>query len=280
MKTNDYILGVTREEYDRLAFQHALWRSRAIRLWRRAGLPEKSSHPLKVLDLGCGPGFTTFELAKYLGPRGKVVGIDLAEKYLAAVNARAQSTNAEKALAKIETVHGAIDSFSLPEKNFDAAFARWIFMFVSDVETAIKNTTKHLKKGGLFMLQEYVDWGAMSLYPDNPPIFRKMVDAVMRSFAAHGGNSDIAGKLPSILARNGFEIVGLKPHARVGRPHQKVWKWPDRFFQNYLPVLESEGYLAPDEIAAFRKVWENGAQDPNAFFQGPTVLDIIARKVQ
>ena len=92
--SNEYVLGVTREEYERLGLQHSLWRSRAIRLWQRAGLPKKSTRPLKMLDCGCGPGFTTFELAEYLGPRARVLGLDMAEKYLRALETRAVAEDA------------------------------------------------------------------------------------------------------------------------------------------------------------------------------------------
>jgi len=277
---SDYILGVNREEYERLGLQHSLWKSRAIRLWKRAGLPQNSTQEIKVLDCGCGPGFTTFELASYLGPRGKVVGIDLAEKYLNLLETRyeTQSPKQKAALAKVETKHSAMDSFSLNERNFHAAYARWIFIFLKDPESAIRNIASHLKPGGLFLLQEYVDYSTMDLHPESP-IFRKMVAAVIKSWADQGGDAHVAGKLPALLAKNGFEIVGLKPQARVGRPHEKIWQWPDSFFPNFLPVLEKEGYLTGPEVAEFRKVWSQASKNPNAFYVGPLVLDIIARKL-
>jgi ubiquinone/menaquinone biosynthesis C-methylase UbiE len=279
-QNQDYVLGVSREEYERLDLQHTLWASRTIHLWERAGLPENSKNGVKVLDCGCGPGFTTFELANYLGKNSRVVGIDMAEKYLRTLDSRAaaEATRGEKSrLAKIETKQGSIDSFSLPEKDFDAAFARWIFIFVRDPEAAIRNVARHLKPGGLFMLQEYVDYRTMALHP-SPPVFRKMIEAVIASWAAHGGDANVAARLPGLLEKCGFEILGLKPNTRIGRPHQRIWQWPDSFFKVYLPLLARDNYLTENEANECLKAWQDASKMKNAFYTGPLVLDIIARK--
>ena len=278
---NDYVLGVTRDEYERLGTQHALWASRAIRLWERAGLPRNSAKGVKVLDCGCGPGFTTFELANYLGTKSRVIGIDLAEKYLGALESRfaaEKSRGAKSRLAKIETRKAHIDSFDLNETGFDAAYARWIFIFLKDPEAAIRNIAKHLRPGGLFMLQEYVDYRTMALHP-SPPDFRKMVEAIITSWAAHGGDANVASRLPAMLGENGFEIVSLVPQARVARPHQKIWQWPDAFLRNYIPILARDGFITDGEAKTCLTALENARTNESAYSVGPMVLDIIARKL-
>jgi SAM-dependent methyltransferase len=278
--TKDYVLGVTREEYERLGLQHALWKSRAIHLWERAGMPRESGKALKVIDCGCGPGFTTFELAKYLGRNSRVVGVDLSEKYLTLLKNRAsveKPGEGNSKLAKIETRNAPIDAFDLKEYDFNAAYARWIFIFLKDPEAAIRNIARHLRPGGVFMLQEYVDYRTMALHP-GPKVFRKMVEAIIESWADAGGDANVGARLPKLLEENGFEVVGLKPQTRIGRPHMKVWQWPDSFFKNYLPILERDGYLTPDEAAECLEAWEEASASDEAFYVGPMVMDIIAQK--
>jgi SAM-dependent methyltransferase len=175
-------------------------------------------------------------------------------------------------------VRAPIDEFNLPEKNFDAAYARWIFIFLKDVEKAIRNIARHLKPGGLFMLQEYVDYRTIALHP-SPPVFRKMVEGVIDSWAATGSDANVGAKLPLLLEKNGFEIVGLKPQTRMGRPHQKIWQWPSSFFPNYLPVLVRDGFLTQAESDECAAAWKAAEKMENAFFVGPMVIDIIARKL-
>lgn len=63
-------------------------------------------------------------------------------------------------------------------------------------------------------------------------------------------------------------------------PHQKIWQWPDSFFKNYLPILEKGGYLTAPEVSNFQKTWTATSKTPHAFYVGPMVLDIIARKIK
>ena len=276
----DYVLGVTREEYSRLGIQHDLWASRMVRLLKRAGLPQHSKKSLNVLDCGCGPGFTTFEIARYLGPNSKVTGIDLSDKYLRLLESQASTRTAKEksAQAEIFTKNAPLDSFSLEKGSFDAAFARWIFIFLKDPEAAIVNIAKHLKPGGVFMLQEYVNYGTLTVHPSGP-IFNHFIKAVMESWADNGGDANVGQKLPALLKKHGFEVTSLRPQARIGRPHQKIWQWPDTFFKNYIPVLEREEYLSSAEAAEIEEIWEDACTNPDAFFVGPLVVDIIARKL-
>lgn len=48
-----------------------------------------------VMDLGCGPGFFTIDMAKLTGPEGKVIAVDLQEKMLGHVRKKAKRNNVE-----------------------------------------------------------------------------------------------------------------------------------------------------------------------------------------
>ena len=75
MKDDDptYALGHSAEEHQRLAEQAALFRPMTERLFREAGVDEG----MRVLDVGSGAGDVAFLVAKLVGPKGKVVGVDL-----------------------------------------------------------------------------------------------------------------------------------------------------------------------------------------------------------
>lgn len=75
---NAYILGTDKEELHRLGLQHQVWASEAHKGWELAGFTAGQT----LLDLGCGPGFCTKELAFIVGATGKVIGIDRSEHFI------------------------------------------------------------------------------------------------------------------------------------------------------------------------------------------------------
>ena len=81
----DYVLGTHDEEIARLGLQHAVWRPRASDAWRRAGFTSGQT----LIDLGCGPGFATLDLAEIVGPHGRVLAIDRSRRFLDALEAAA-----------------------------------------------------------------------------------------------------------------------------------------------------------------------------------------------
>src|SRR2546428_12890176 len=74
----DYVLGTHDDEVARLGLQHRVWRPRALDAWRRAGFTAGQT----LLDLGCGPGHATIDLAEIAGPTGRVIAIDRSKRFL------------------------------------------------------------------------------------------------------------------------------------------------------------------------------------------------------
>src|SRR5688572_11013066 len=159
-EVDEYILGTDREELERLRFQHQVWVKEAYALFEEAGLRAGQ----RVLDLGCGPGYTTFELAHVVGPRGRVIARDVSARFLAAL----ERERARLGLPQVEPSLGPVEELALPDGALDAAYARWLFCWLADPLPALQRVARALKPGGVLCLQEYVDWGAMRLMPDGP----------------------------------------------------------------------------------------------------------------
>ncbi len=96
----------------------------------------------RVLDVGCGSGATTLELARRVGTDGEAVGIDIAAALVDAARQRARAENAEFVVADAQ-----VDS--LGATPFDAAFSRFGVMFFADPTTAFTNIRRALRPGGV-----------------------------------------------------------------------------------------------------------------------------------
>ncbi|MCH2659093.1 methyltransferase domain-containing protein [bacterium] len=66
---HDYLLGDDHDEMHRLQMQHQTWQPETVDLWDRAGFRAGQT----IVDVGCGPGLTTLELAERVGPQGRVL---------------------------------------------------------------------------------------------------------------------------------------------------------------------------------------------------------------
>ena len=97
----------------------------------------------RVVDIGCGCGATTIALAQRVGPRGRVLGVDISEPMLA----RAQERCAALGLANVELLRADAQRAVIPHGN-DLAFSRFGIMFFEDPGAAIENIARGLRKGG------------------------------------------------------------------------------------------------------------------------------------
>lgn len=139
------------------ADQIAYWNARAGNTW--AELQEKLDHqfaPLTailleaaapapgehVIDVGCGCGDTTIQLARLVGPSGHVTGADISEP----MAARAQERIAAAGLAQAEVVVTDASVASLGPA--DLLFSRFGVMFFADPAAAFANLRKAMNAGG------------------------------------------------------------------------------------------------------------------------------------
>jgi SAM-dependent methyltransferase len=98
----------------------------------------------RVLDVGCGTGGTTVELASRVTPSGEVIGADIAEGMLDRARERAASLG----LRHVSFVHADVQATDLGTHRFDAAFSRFGVMFFTDPVAAFSNVHRSLRPGG------------------------------------------------------------------------------------------------------------------------------------
>jgi SAM-dependent methyltransferase len=95
-----------------------------------------------VLDIGCGGGETTLELARAVAPDGTVVGVDLSAAMLAFAR------RAAKGCERMRFVQADAQVFPFEPATFDAAFSRFGVMFFTDPAAAFSNIRRGLRPKG------------------------------------------------------------------------------------------------------------------------------------
>lgn len=265
----DYILGTDPEELQRLGFQHRVWSKDAFALWERAGLGQGQ----RILDLGCGPGFATFDLAAIAGPSGKVVGVDISPNYIAHARAHAKAINQ----TNVEFVQSAFDDLQLEPQSFDAIYTRWAFAWIPNVADVVQRTSALLKPGGVFLCQEYVRWGTFRLVPDRPAV-KRVIDAALESWRRMNSEIDIGPLLPAMFRSNGLDVAHVASIGKVTQPGQMAWQWVSTFLDIYSLKLIDMGLLTTTEREEFLKIWPQVERDPNSMVMAPTVMEVMAQR--
>lgn len=265
----EYLLGTQDDELARLGLQHRIWSAQAFALWERAGFGAGA----RILDLGCGPGYATLDLASLVGQRGHVLAIDESPRFIQRIKAVAGALGVTNVEARV----GDATRLDLAPASLDGAYMRWLLCFLKEPEKPLASVAEALRPGGRIAITDYFNYHTMSLAPRGPALAR-VVAAVVESWNASGGDLDVAARLPGMLAGLGLRVREIRPIVRAARPGTSLWQWPTTFFHGYAPKLVQMGFLTNAERLAFEAEWREWSDNPNAFFSTPPVYDIIAEK--
>ena len=265
----DYVLGTHDEEIARLALQHRVWRPWASDAWRRANFTVSQT----LIDVGCGPGNASFDLAEIVGPRGRVVAIDRSRRFLDALEA----TRRQRNLDQVEALELDLDHAPLPSLGADGAWVRWVFAFVRNPRDLLARVRDALRPGGVLVAHEYLDYSTWRTAPHLPE-HEEFVQIVMKSWRETGGEPDVGLDLPRWLAELEFETLSLKPIVEILSPSTYGWQWPKAFLASGLARLVELGHVTPTRAGEMERAFAASEAAPHTLMITPAVIEIIARR--
>jgi SAM-dependent methyltransferase len=255
-----YALRGGSEGRERLRVLARVMRPTTLTLFDRVGI----GAGMRCLDVGCGGGDVTLDLAARVGPAGRVVGVDVdaAKVDLARAEAAERGvTNVELRVANLRT---------LAEEPFDVVYARFVLSHLPDPEAAVDTFGRHLRPGGVLVVED-TDFAGNFTYPPTESFdrFTKLYRAVV---GGRGGDPDIGPRLPRILSTAGLEQVGagvVQPMGTTGEVK----------LVNPLTMRNAAESVIADGLASAAEV-ERIVADLYAFAEDPTTLAGVARVVQ
>lgn len=269
MSEIDYVLGTHDDEIERLGLQHRVWRPRMLDAWRRAGVTIGQ----RVIDVGAGPGWASFDLAEIVGPTGAVVAVERSARFCAYLRARA----AADGLAQVETVEADVVTHDFGRDHADAAWVRWLLSFAADPRRVVDAIAAALKPGGVAVFHEYLQYRTWRVLPGHPAL-DAFAQEVMDGWRATGAEPDIAIHLPHWLGEAGLVIGEARPLIDIVRPSSYVWRWPASFVEINLDRQVALGRTTPAQAAETRAALAAAEADPHAWMVTPLVLEVIARR--
>jgi SAM-dependent methyltransferase len=269
MTHQDYLLGMEPGEVRRLENQHLAWRPQTERVWELAAFAPGET----IIDLGCGPGFTSRDLARLVGGSGRVVGVDSSRAAIEHLRAAIE----REGHLNIEVVAADVMSFNPSRSNPDGVFIRWVFCFLQRPDELVEHIASQLKKGARVAAMDYWNYLAVRTEP-GLPLFPRVFRAIYDSFVDAGGSLEVAGRLPQLFDRAGLTATAVEPLCQIGRPGSPVWRWLSEFQDLYLPTLVEKGYLTATELEEYAASWQRQGRDANAILFAPPLLGVVGEK--
>jgi ubiquinone/menaquinone biosynthesis C-methylase UbiE len=156
----------------------------------------------RVLEVGCGGGYLTYEAAQFVGPTGRVCAIDVSPDQIAA----AQQRCAE--LTWVECRVADITSPPYGDAEFDAVFAVQVLEYLTDLDAGLRQIHRMLRPGGRLVIVA-TDWSSAVWHSENAPRMQR----VLTAWAPHTPCRD----LPSILAAR-LRRAGMQPLRQTAIP--------------------------------------------------------------
>lgn len=228
---------------------------------------------LALLDVGCGPGTITVDLARLVAP-APVIGIDRAATVLAEADAFARAQG-----VAVEWRVGDVYALEFPDASFDVVHAHQLLQHLSEPVRALAEMRRVLKPGGLLAVRDG-DYECFGWAPLDPLLSRWL--EVYRAVARRNGGEPDAGRFLKGWAHDaGFrEVVATSSTWTYANPQSCEWwggLWADRRELSSLgDQAVAYGLSTREELGAIAAAFRAWAKQPDAFFMVPHG-EILAR---
>ena len=218
----------------------------------------------RILDIGCGPGTISIDLARHV-PRGTVLGLDREE----AVVATALAAAVESGVPNVDFAVGDIYGLDAGDGSFDVVHAHQVLQHLSDPVAALREMRRVCCPGGVVAARDS-DYEAFTWFPANPGLDRWL--ELYRTVArGNDAEPDAGRRLRSWALEAGFSDISCTVSAWcfADAPDREWWggMWADRVVQSAFAEQAVERELATiEELDVLAAAWRQWVAADDAWF--------------
>ena len=218
------------------------------------------SEGTSVLDVGCGPGSLTLDIARLVAP-GRVVGVDAEPTVLAEARAAAK----DQSLDNVEFHEGDACALGYDDSSFDIAHAHQLLQHLAHPERALAEMGRVTRAGGHVAARD-TDYSSWTWFPEAPLLerWRALYREVARQ---NGGEPDAGRRLKSWALAAGLEGISSSASAWCfSTLDDRSWWaeiWAERTSSGRLgEQAVALGLAATTELDELATAWRRWALEP------------------
>lgn len=214
----------------------------------------------RVLEVGCGGGFYTYESAQCVGATGRVCAVDLSADQIAAAKTRCGE------LPWVECQVGDAAKLPYGDVKFDALYGVQVFEYVPNLDEALREVQRVVRPGGRVVILA-TNWSSVVWHSDQPARMKR----VLTTFAAHAPYPDLPAILPARLRRFGMTPIRQTPVPVLNTSYHanSFSYWLARMIRPF--VLGKQG-LTAEEADAWLNEFEELEQKGGYFFSSMPII--------
>ncbi|KAL2868928.1 class I SAM-dependent methyltransferase [Aspergillus lucknowensis] len=220
---------------------------------------------MRILDIGCGPGSITVDLATHV-PSGHVTGIEYVPDPLPAAEALAASRGVKNVDFRVGDIH----ALEFEDESFDVVHVHQVLQHVADPVKALREMKRVVKSGGGIVAVR--ESASMTWYPENRGI-SDWLDLTGRMAKGKGGNPH-PGRYIHVWAREaGFEMRNIKRSAGTwcfSSPEERDY-WGESMAgrmesSGFAEGAVKEGFASPEELEGVARGWREWVGEEDGWF--------------
>jgi SAM-dependent methyltransferase len=219
---------------------------------------------VSLLDVGCGPGTITADLAALAAP-GQVTAVDSAAEILRS----AGQVTADRGLANVTFEVADVHALRFADDSFDVVHAHQVLQHLADPVQALREMRRVCRPGGVVAARDG-DYAAMTWYPEVPGV-RDWLSLYQRVARACGGEPDAGRRLLSWARQAGFRQITCSAATWCyATPEERAWwggLWADRIVaSDFARLALSGGHATEQDLQRISGAWHEWAAADDGWF--------------
>jgi SAM-dependent methyltransferase len=261
-----YVIRGGKEGYERLLLlARERWPATAA-LFDRAGLAQG----MRCIDLGCGGGEVTLEIARLVAPGGSVTGVDVDGVKLDL----ARQAAARRMLGNVEFRLLNLDDWDEPGA-YDAVYCMFVLQHLSQPVGLLRRMWAGVRPGGILIVED-ADFDGFCCHPANEG-FDFFLRAYRQVIRRRGGDHAMGRKLYGCFLAVGIpgpRVAVVQPVSTEGEAKTLPWSTLEATAE----AIVSEHVASAAEVTAALSSLRQFTADPRTLISGPRVFQLWSRR--